>query len=318
MREFIAVLLTLGLIIVLVMFIVSMVKPKANFNKKIFKSEGRKKLATYYSGLLVVVFVLIALVAPTQPDTEQLNSAGGDTQDTVQQTDNTSNEVDGLEEAKLSELYDVVKVVDGDTIDVSIEGETTRLRLIGIDTPETVDPRKPVQCFGNEASSKAKELLEGKKVRLESDDSQDNRDKYDRLLRYVYLEDGTMYNKTIIAEGYAHEYTYNVPYKYQSAFKQAQKEAEEAEKGLWSPNTCNGDTEQSVEKETQVSTPPANTTPTQAQPPQSSNCDPNYTPCIPNVSYDLDCGDISTSVRVIGNDRHRFDRDGDGYGCESN
>jgi cell division septation protein DedD len=50
----------------------------------------------------------------------------------------------------------------------------------------------------------------------------------------------------------------------------------------------------------------------------NSNCDPNYTPCVPKVSYDLDCGDISFSVRVIGTDKHRFDRDGDGYGCESN
>ncbi len=210
-------------------------------------------------------------------------------------------------------LYDVVRVVDGDTIDVNIDGKVERLRLIGMDTPETVDPRKPVQCFGKEASAKAKELLSGKKVRLEKDDSQGNRDKYDRLLRYVFLEDGTSFNKKMIAMGYAHEYTYNLPYKYQSEYKQAQKDAEKAGKGLWSPSTCNGDTDQSA-------TPSAQTTPKsqQSTAPTNGNCDPNYSPCVPSVSYDLDCGDISFSVKVIGTDHHRFDRDGDGYGCESN
>lgn len=317
MNEILATIFTICLLGVIVLFVISLIKPSFSLNKKLFKTDSRKRLSAYYSGILVSLFVLIAIFAPAPVENEQLNSTQ-DTADTSQQTQVETEEQTETEKLQLSDLYDVVKVVDGDTIDVNIDGKTERLRLIGIDTPETVDPRKPVQCFGKEASNKAKELLEGKKVRLESDDSQDNRDKYDRLLRYVHLEDGTLYNKIIIAEGYAHEYTYNVPYKYQSEFKQAQKEAEEAEKGLWSPSTCNGDTEQSAQQETQTSTPPVNNTPTQPQPSQSGNCDPNYTPCIPNVSYDLDCGDISTSVRVIGTDRHRFDRDGDGYGCESN
>ena len=72
----------------------------------------------------------------------------------------------------------VVKVVDGDTIDVQIGEKIERVRMIGVDTPETVDPRKTAQCFGKEASNKTKEMLGGKNVRLESDSTQDDRDKY--------------------------------------------------------------------------------------------------------------------------------------------
>lgn len=137
-------------------------------------------------------------------------------------------------------------VVDGDTIKVLLNGKVETIRLIGIDTPEVVDPRKPVQCFGKEASNKAKEILNNKTVYLESDPTQGERDKYQRLLRYVWLEDNTNFNKLMISEGYAHEYTYAVPYKYQVEFKQAEKEAEANNKGLWSPNTCNGNTTSAI------------------------------------------------------------------------
>ena len=136
----------------------------------------------------------------------------------------------------------VADVVDGDTLKVSLDGKTETLRLIGMDTPETVDPRKPVQCFGKEASNHARELLSGKSVRLEADPTQGERDKYNRLLRYVYFEDGTSYNLTMIQDGYAHEYTYDTPYKYQAEYKQAEKYAREHNLGLWSPTSCNGDT----------------------------------------------------------------------------
>lgn len=154
---------------------------------------------------------------------------------------------ENVEIEQSDDLYEVVKVVDGDTLTVKIDGKNETLRLIGINTPETVDPRKPVQCFGKEASNKAKELLNGKKVRLESDSTQDDRDKYDRLLRYVILEDGTNFNKMMIREGYAHEYTYNNPYKYWTDFKDAEREARTNQRGLWAENTCNGNTERSAE-----------------------------------------------------------------------
>lgn len=152
-----------------------------------------------------------------------------------------------LEEEALNEnleiknnSYRVVKVVDGDTLDVVINDKVERLRLIGIDTPETVDPRKSVQCFGIEASNKAKELLNGKFVSLESDETQGDRDKYKRLLRYVILPDGTNFNLFMIAEGFANEYTYDQAYKFQTEFKNAEIEARNNQKGLWSPQTCSG------------------------------------------------------------------------------
>ena len=135
-------------------------------------------------------------------------------------------------------LYKIISVIDGDTIQVMIDDKKETIRLIGINSPETVDPRKPVECFGKEASAFAKSKLTGKSVRLEADSSQGERDKYSRLLRYVFLEDGTNFDKLMISEGYAYEYTYNLPYKYQADFKKAQKDAELTKKGLWADNVC--------------------------------------------------------------------------------
>lgn len=95
-----------------------------------------------------------------------------------------------------------------------------------------------MECFGVEASNKAKELLNGKMVALESDDSQGDRDKYNRLLRYVYLEDGTNFNKLMIEQGFAYEYTYNLPYKYQKEFKEAEEETKTNKVGLWAGGAC--------------------------------------------------------------------------------
>lgn len=127
----------------------------------------------------------------------------------------------------------VIKVVDGDSIHVLLDNKDETIRLIGVDTPETVDPRKKVQCFGKEASNFAKSMLAGKRVFLEEDATQGDKDKYQRLLRYVFLEDGSNFNKLLIQEGYAYEYTYDLQYQYQAEFKDAQKEAQGNNKGLW-------------------------------------------------------------------------------------
>ena len=114
---------------------------------------------------------------------------------------------------------EVLKVVDGDTISVLLNGKKQTIRIIGINTPETVDPRRTVECFGAEASNKAKEYFKdmGYKVWLKEDPSQGDKDKYQRLLRYVFTDNGaTDYGLMMISEGFAYEYTYNTPYKYQT------------------------------------------------------------------------------------------------------
>ena len=140
--------------------------------------------------------------------------------------------------ADVRSYVSVTKIIDGDTIDVLMDGKKETVRFIGIDTPEVHDPRKPVQCFGKEAWDRAKELLDGKQVRLEPDVSQGDRDKYNRLLRYVYLEDATLVNKLLIQEGYAHEYTYRIPYTYQVEFEDAERDAREQKRGLWADGVC--------------------------------------------------------------------------------
>lgn len=155
---------------------------------------------------------------------------------------NPSKNVLSVQEKKQSvvSVATVVKVIDGDTLEVLIDGKKEKVRVIGINTPETVDPRRPVECFGKESSDKAKSLLSGKSVRLEQDQTQDSIDKYGRLLRYVFLPDGTDFGLTMIREGYAYEYTYDLPYKFQEEYKKAQEEAESAGKGLWSESSCSG------------------------------------------------------------------------------
>jgi endonuclease YncB( thermonuclease family) len=132
-------------------------------------------------------------------------------------------------------LFEVTEIVDGDTIKVSEKGT---LRLIGIDTPETRDPRKPVQCFGVEASSKAKELLTGRKVYLEYDLSNQT-DRYGRTLAYVYREDGLFYNAEMIKQGFAFSYV-RFPHPRLAEFNTYQDEARSNQRGLWAPDTCNG------------------------------------------------------------------------------
>jgi micrococcal nuclease len=137
-------------------------------------------------------------------------------------------------------FFEVAKVVDGDTLHIRMGGEDVKVRLIGINTPETVDPRRKVECFGKEASSFMKSLAEGESVRIETDPTQGTYDSYRRMLAYVYLKDGQMLNRKMIAEGYAYEYTYMTPYKYQTEFRRVQNLAKQSERGLWAQNTCGG------------------------------------------------------------------------------
>lgn len=215
-----------------------------------------KRKILYAAGILLGLFVLLLIIvpaAPEQPKTDQpvvnAEQAAATTSPAAPSTSseevvapNAQTATSPSPQLEQSGLVKVISVVDGDTIKASINGMEQTLRLIGMDTPEVVDPRKPVQCFGKEASDKAKAILTGQMVRLEFDPTQGDFDKYQRLLRYVFLADGTSYNKMMIAQGYAHEYTYDLPYKYQAEYKAAQAVAQKAQLGLWNPATCSGNT----------------------------------------------------------------------------
>lgn len=140
----------------------------------------------------------------------------------------TSSATEGLE----GERAFVRKVVDGDTIELE-NGKA--VRFVGMDTPETVDPRRPVGCFGKEASNETKNLLTGKIVILQKDIS--DTDKYGRLLRLIYLplENGELLfvNDYLVREGFAKVKTYPPDVKFESQFLEAERQAKQAQKGLW-------------------------------------------------------------------------------------
>lgn len=129
--------------------------------------------------------------------------------------------------------YTVTRVIDGDTIEIrSGSNVPITVRLIGVDTPETVHPNKPVEQFGKEAAEFLRKTLEGKQVRVSADTIGDTVDQYGRRLYYVYV-DGILVNELIIKEGYGHAYT-KYPFTKRNAFVTAQETAMDARKGLWS------------------------------------------------------------------------------------
>lgn len=163
---------------------------------------------------------------------------------TVQAPATLHEEPPGYEEAV------VTRVVDGDTIEVEVTarvegpgageaavGDSHAVRLLGIDTPESVSPREPVECFGREASQATAALLQGATVKLVRD--VEERDGFDRLLRYVYLG-AELANARLVANGYAHAYTYPPNVRHSELFVQLVREARENGRGLWAAKTCNG------------------------------------------------------------------------------
>ncbi|HSX05888.1 MAG TPA: thermonuclease family protein [Candidatus Saccharimonadales bacterium] len=131
-------------------------------------------------------------------------------------------------------LYTINHYVDGDTIAVNMNGATETVRFIGIDTPETHKPNTPVQCYGPAAAAYTQNRIKnaGGKVRLVADSLDTNRDRYNRLLRYVYLTDGTNLDQELVAKGYAFAYV-SFPFTKADAFSAAQASAQKQQLGLW-------------------------------------------------------------------------------------
>jgi len=126
----------------------------------------------------------------------------------------------------------VVRVSDGDTFVATVNGRRERIRVIGVDTPESVAPNQPVEPYGEEASDFAKQYLDGETVRLAGD--AEPRDRYGRMLAYVWLEDGTFWNALLVAEGYAQQLTIPPNVTYERLFRRLVSEARREDRGLWS------------------------------------------------------------------------------------
>jgi len=215
----------------------------------------------------------------------------------------------------------VTKIVDGDTIDVLIDGQTHRVRYILINTPESGQP------LYTEATEANRRLVAGQSVYLVKDVSET--DRYQRLLRYVYLADGTFVNADLVRQGFAQVATFPPDVAKEQEMRAAQQEAIGAGRGLWSETapataataTATPATEPIVPATATLATAPAEVAPTATPVPTAAtqNCDPSYpTLCIPPNSPDLDCGDVGVKgFPVLPPDPHRFDRDKDGIGCES-
>lgn len=219
--------------------------------------------------------------------------------------------------------YRVTRVVDGDTIHVDRDGKDETVRLIGIDTPESVHPEKPVQCFALQASSRLKELIEGQSVELETDPSQGERDRYGRLLAYVYRADGLFINQVLLAEGFAHEYTYDGAYARQALFRTAAFDAERDKRGLWADDACAAESTRPAQDAPAIA-PAASSQPTQAPAPSKPAVAKSGTHSCSGNTYN--CGDFSTHAQAQGvyeqcggvsNDVHRLDGDSDGIACET-
>lgn len=130
----------------------------------------------------------------------------------------------------------MIRVVDGDTLHVDVDGKDVDVRMIGINTPETVKPDSPIECYGPEASAYAKKLLSGATVTIEYDDSQGRTDRFGRTLAYVWIErpEGkVLFNRLAVLNGYAYQYQYARPYAWEREFIAAQRKAKAAKAGMW-------------------------------------------------------------------------------------
>jgi micrococcal nuclease len=195
----------------------------------------------------------------------------------------------------------VARVIDGDTIEVNFRGSIIDVRLIGVDTPETVHPSEPVECFGPAASRFSTRALEGERVRLEFDIERE--DRFGRTWAYVRLN-GRLFNERLVREGFAHVSTFPPNVRYVERFLAAQREARSHDRGLWGgciqivpPGKGGGDGGGG-----------------------NGDCDKaSYLGmCIAPSPPDLDCAEVGfTNFQVIQPDPHGFDRDSDGVGCET-
>ena len=273
----------------------------------------KRKLISVISILLnaLLIFVLVAKVK--RPVVQDLSENG--VSDSVQSGNFQATPKVIGEQVENSDLVKVVKVVDGDTI-VLDSGKT--LRYIGIDTPEVSQGK---ECFADEATARNKELVLGKEVRLEKDVSET--DRYGRLLRYVYVDphsqdttvrQGIFVNENLVYEGYATAATYPPDVAYSDLFRQAEKDAREKNRGLWSKcaNDSSENAGQSGSREADITKPVV----TVIQSAGTWECGKNTYNCT-DFKTQAEAQSAFEACGGTANDVHKLDRDGDGQVCET-
>ena len=209
----------------------------------------------------------------------------------------------------LAQAETILKITDGDTIQVSTG---KKVRLLQIDTPEPMDS----ECYSSEATAALTKLISGKTVRLESDPVSANIDQFKRDLRYVFVGK-TNINLKMVEIGAAAPRFYNGEKgKYWSQLLKAAEKAKKNKVGLW--GKCPGT---KLDPYKPLSTGKSGVASANPKPSDSSQCDPNYSPCIPISVADLNCPDLYalgiSSIKVVGTDPHELDRDRDGIACEN-
>ncbi len=217
----------------------------------------------------------------------------------------------------VARYYAVTEVVDGDTVKVARNGETS-IRIIGIDTPETVHPTEPIECGGPRASALASQLLTGKRVRLVFDPSQGRIDAYGRTLAYLQVPGLGDFGLTMIQRGAAAEYTYDTAYARQGRYQAAERHARTAQRGLWGicggPHVAPPTTAPPPPPPTTAAPPPPVTTaPPPPKPPVGGGTDPRFTYC-------YEANDAGYGPYYEGQDpeyQWYDDADSDGIVCES-
>jgi endonuclease YncB( thermonuclease family) len=301
-----------------------LISPK-KFSTIIKKDLTRKQITKYLTTLFFVSFVsALIFVPPTEYIPSENNVKISENSNETKVLENGTTSV--IDEASDNRVENVVSaVVDGDTIKLT-SGQT--VRFIGIDTPETVHPSKPVECYGKEASEKTKELLLGKTVLLEKDISET--DQFGRLLRYVYVED-TFVNDFLVREGFAVASSYPPDVKYQESFGEAQQEALEKGRGLWGSYCDSWDVTPSP-KPTKVPSSTPTVQPVYSPRPTSSPGyapQPTYQPTTQPVQqtgeYSCNCAKTCTNMASCEEAYYQLntcgcsqrDGDNDGVPCES-
>jgi endonuclease YncB( thermonuclease family) len=272
------------------------------------------KKAAYPIAVLTLFFAGITLYPQT--------STGAKTPEKQETTIATNQDQEkenrSLEDTTNSDVlltYEVTEIIDGDTFKANIDGNIETIRIVGIEAPETKHPSRPVECLGEEATQKLAELIRGKNIALETDETQSNRDRYGRLLRFIFLEDGTDVGLELIKQGYANESLYSsTPHKYHRDYVYAESEAKRQNLGLWNESTCPKATTAPAPIPTiYPTTPPTQQPSTQSIPPSNNSsyaCD-----CSKTCGAMSSCDEAYYQLNTCGCSKR--DGDSDGVPCES-